>query len=140
MHFKTSLKEVEDNMIIKNFIRFLVLAIMNYSILFFSANANVYQLFLDLEKIKVLNEFKELNLYILISLSVPVLCLFLIYFFKPFIEIYLLHFLKFNFYLLINLLSVSTIYIVFRIYGYDRINMLIYLIFASIFLYKTDNL
>ena len=39
MHFKTSLKEVEDNMIIKNSIRFLVLAIMNYSILFFSANA-----------------------------------------------------------------------------------------------------
>jgi hypothetical protein len=127
-------------MLARNIIRFIGLSLMNYSVLFFSSNANVYQFFLDLEKIKIISEFNELNLYILISLSVPVLCLFLIYFFRPFIEIYLLHFIKFNFYLLINLLSVSTIYIVFRIYGYDRINMLIYLLIASLFLYKTDNL
>ena len=124
----------------RNIIRFIGLSLMNYSILFYSSDANVYQFFLDLEKIKIISEFNELNLYILISLSVPVLCLFLIYFFRPFIEIYLLHFIKYNFYLLINLLSVSTIYIVFRIYGYDRINMLIYLLIASLFLYKTDNL
>ena len=127
-------------MLTRNIIRFIGLSIMNYSILFFSSNANVYQFFLDLEKIKIISEFSELNLYILISLSVPVLCLFLIYFFRPFIEIYLLHFIKYNFYLLINLLSVSTIYIVFRIYGYDRINMLFYLLIASLFLYKTDSL
>ena len=127
-------------MLTRNIIRFIGLSLMNYSVLFFSSNANVYQLFLDLEKTKIISEFNELNLYILISLSVPVLCLFLIYFFRPFIEIYLLHFVKYNFYLLINLLSISTIYIVFRIYGYDRINMLIYLLIASLFLYKTDNL
>ena len=127
-------------MLTRNIIRFIGLSLMNYSVLFFSSNANVYQLFLDLEKTKIISEFNELNLYILISLSVPVLCLFLIYFFRPFIEIYLLHFVKFNFYLLINLLSISTIYIVFRIYGYDRINMLIYLLIASLFLYKTDSL
>jgi hypothetical protein len=127
-------------MLARNIIRFIGLSLMNFSILFFSSDANVYQFFLDLEKIRIISEFNELNLYILISLSVPVLCLFLIYFFRPFIEIYLLHFIKFNFYLLINLLSVSTIYIVFRIYGYDRINMLIYLLFASLFLYKTDSL
>ena len=127
-------------MLARNIIRFIGLSLMNYSVLFFSSNANVYQFFLDLEKIKIISEFNEQNLYILISLSVPVLCLFLIYFFRPFIEIYLLHFIKYNFYLLINLLSVSTIYIVFRIYGYDRINMLIYLLIASLFLYKTDNL
>jgi len=128
------------NMLTRNIIRFIGLSLMNYSVLFFSSNANVYQFFLDLEKIKIISQFNELNLYILISLSVPVLCLFLIYFFRPFIEIYLLHFIKFNFYLLINLLSVSTIYIVFRIYGYDRINMLFYLLIASLFLYKTDSL
>ena len=127
-------------MLARNIIRFIGLSLMNYSILFYSSDANVYQFFLDLEKIKIISEFNELNLYILIYLSVPVLCLFLIYFFRPFIEIYLLHFIKYNFYLLINLLSVSTIYIVFRIYGYDRINMLIYLLIASLFLYKTDNL
>jgi len=127
-------------MLTRNIIRFIGLSLMNYSILFFSSNANVYQFFLDLEKIKIITEFNELYIYILISFSVPVLCLFLIYFFRPFIEIYLLHFIKFNFYLLINLLSVSTIYIVFRIYGYDRINMLFYLLIASLFLYKTDSL
>jgi hypothetical protein len=127
-------------MLTRNIIRFIGLSLMNYSVLFFSSNANVYQFFLDLEKTKIISEFNELNLYILISLSVPVLCLFLIYFFRPFIEIYLLHFVKFNFYLLINLLSISTIYIVFRIYGYDRINMLFYLLIASLFLYKTDSL
>ena len=127
-------------MLARNIIRFIGLSLMNYSILFYSSDANVYQFFLDLEKIKIISEFNELNLYILISLSVPVLCLFLIYFFRPFIEIYLLHFIKYNFYLLINLLSVSTIYIVFRIYGYDRINMLFYLLIASLFLYKTDSL
>ena len=127
-------------MLARNIIRFIGLSLMNYSILFYSSDANVYQFFLDLEKIKIISEFNEQNLYILISLSVPVLCLCLIYFFRPFIEIYLLHFIKFNFYLLINLLSVSTIYIVFRIYGYDRINMLIYLLIASLFLYKTDSL
>ena len=127
-------------MLARNIIRFIGLSLMNFSILFFSSDANVYQFFLDLEKIRIISEFNELNLYILISLSVPVLCLFLIYFFRPFIEIYLLHFIKFNFYLLIDLLSVSTSYIVFRIYGYDRINMLIYLLFASLFLYKTDSL
>jgi hypothetical protein len=127
-------------MLTRNIIRFIGLSLMNYSVLFFSSNANVYQFFLDLEKIKIITEFNELYIYILISLSVPVLCLFLIYFFRPFIEIYLLHFVKFNFYLLINLLSISTIYIVFRIYGYDRINMLFYLLIASLFLYKTDSL
>ena len=127
-------------MLAKNIIRFIGLSLMNYSILFYSSDANVYQFFLDLEKIKIITEFNELYIYILISFSVPVLCLFLIYFFRPFIEIYLLHFIKFNFYLLINLLSVSTIYIVFRIYVYDRINMLFYLLIASLFLYKTDSL
>ncbi len=125
---------------LKTFVRLCVLFLLNYSVLFFSNNANVYQLFLDLNRINLLKTFNEIIIYIIISIAVPFLTVFLIYFFRPFIEIYLLHFLKFNFYFLINLLSISTIYIVLRIYGYDRLNMLIYLLISSVMLYKTEKI
>ena len=125
---------------IKNLIRFTLLFLLNYSVLFFSNNTNVYQLFIDLNKISLMKEFDLNILYIVISILVPILCLLLIIFFRPFIEIYLLHFLKFNFYFLINLLSTSTIYILLRIYGYDRLNLLLYLIFSSVILYKTEKI
>ena len=125
---------------VRNLFRLPVLFLMNFSILYFSDNANVFQLYIDLENIKFVKSFNENGIYSIISIFVPVLSLFLIYFFKPFIEIYLLHFLKLNFYFLINLLSISTIYIVFRIYGYDRLNMLIYLLIASVFLYLTEKI
>ena len=125
---------------LKTFVRLCVLFLLNYSVLFFSNNANVYQLFLDLNRINLLKTFNEILIYIIISIAVPFLTVFLIYFFRPFIEIYLLHFLKFNFYFLINLLSISTIYIVLRIYGYDRLNMLIYLLISSVMLYKTEKI
>ena len=125
---------------IKNLLRFTILFLLNFSILFFSNNTNVYQLFLDLNNISLMKEFNLNMLYIFISTMVPILCLLLIYFFRPFIEIYLLHFVKFNFYFLINLLSTSTIYILLRIYGYDRLNLLLYLIFSSVILYKTEKI
>ena len=125
---------------VKNFLRILLLFSLNYSVLFFSDNANVYQLFLDLNSIKLVSEFNETLNFIIISISVPLLTLFLIFFFKPFIEIYLLHFLKFNFYFLINLLSTSTVYIILRIYGYDRLYMLLYLFLSSLILYKTEQI
>ena len=125
---------------IKNFLRIFLLFSLNYSVLFFSDNANVYQLFLDLNSINLVSEFNETLNFIIISISVPLLTLFLIFFFKPFIEIYLLHFLKFNFYFLINLLSTSTVYIILRIYGYDRLYMLLYLFLSSLILYKTEQI
>ena len=106
---------------IKNLIRFFVLSLLNFSILFFSENANVYQFYKDLNSINILFTFNENIIYIIISILVPLLTLFLIYFFRPFIEIYLLHFLKLNFYFLLNLISISTIYIILRIYGYEKI-------------------
>ena len=125
---------------VKNFLRIVLLFSLNYSVLFFSDNANVYQLFLDLNSINLVSEFNETLNFIIISISVPLLTLFLIFFFKPFIEIYLLHFLKFNFYFLINLLSTSTVYIILRIYGYDRLYMLLYLFLSSLILYKTEQI
>lgn len=124
----------------KNLLRLILLFLLNFSVLFYSNNANVYQLFLDLNNISLMMKFNETILYILISFLVPILTLSLIFFFRPFIEIYLLHFLKFNFYFLINLLSTSTIYIVLRIYGYDRLNLLLYLFFSSIILFKTEKI
>tara|TARA_Y100001980_G_C14543918_1_gene322851 strand:+ start:891 stop:1271 length:381 start_codon:yes stop_codon:yes gene_type:complete len=125
---------------IKNLLRLIVLGIFNFAVLFLSDNSNVYQFYKDLNQIRVLEEFNENLIYIIISVLVPILTLFLIFFFRPFIEIYLLHFLKFNFYFLINLLSVSTIYIVLRIYGYDRLNLLLYLLISSVVLYKSEKL
>tara|TARA_B100000676_G_C17270875_1_gene432859 strand:- start:74 stop:454 length:381 start_codon:yes stop_codon:yes gene_type:complete len=125
---------------IKNLLRLIVLGIFNFAVLFLSDNSNVYQFYKDLNQIRVLEEFNENLIYIIISVLVPILTLLLIFFFRPFIEIYLLHFLKFNFYFLINLLSVSTIYIVLRIYGYDRLNLLLYLLISSVVLYKSEKL
>ena len=68
---------------IKILFRFIVLFILNFAVLFYSSNANVYQLFLDLEKISLIKEFNETILYILISLSVPILCMSLLFFFRP---------------------------------------------------------
>ena len=125
---------------IKNLIKFFVLSLLNFSILFFSENANVYQFYKDLNSINILFTFNENFIYIIISILVPLLTLFLIYFFRPFIEIYLLHFLKLNFYFLLNLISISTIYIILRIYGYDRLNLLLYLLISSVVLYKSEKL
>lgn len=124
----------------KNLFRLILLFLLNFSVLFYSNNANVYQLFLDLKNVSLMKEFNEIILYVLISFFVPILTLYLIFFFRPFIEIYLLHFIKFNFYFLINLLSTSTIYIVLRIYGYDRLNLLFCLFFSTIILYKSENI
>jgi len=124
----------------KNLFRLILLFLLNFSVLFYSNNANVYQLFLDLKNVSLMKEFNEIILYVLISFFVPILTLYLIFFFRPFIEIYLLHFIKFNFYFLINLLSTSTIYIVLRIYGYDRLNLLLCLFFSTIILYKSENI
>ncbi len=125
---------------IKIIFRISILFFLNYGVIEQSRNINVYQLFLDLEFLRVMNKFNELLIHLIISISVTLLTLFLIYFFRPFIEIYLLHFLKFNFYFLINLISISTIFIVFRVYGYSRFYLLIYLFVASIFLYKSEGL
>ena len=127
-------------LMLKISLRLIGLFSLNYLVIVLSNNINVYQLFIDLNSIRIMNKYNEIVLYIIISISVSLLTLFLIYFFRPFIEIYLLHFLKFNFYFLINLISISTIYIVFRIYGYSRLYLLIYLLLSSLILYKSESI
>ncbi len=92
------------------------------------------QLIDDLRPIVSLSEDDISLTYYLISFFVAIYTLTLLRIFKPFIEIYLLHYLEISFYFLISLLSISTVYIVLRVYGYSRLYLLLYLISSSVFL------
>tara|TARA_X000000368_G_scaffold41010_1_gene29670 strand:- start:4745 stop:5149 length:405 start_codon:yes stop_codon:yes gene_type:complete len=92
------------------------------------------QLIDDLRPIISLSEDDISLTYYLISFSVALYTLTLLRIFKPFIEIYLLHYLEISFYFLISLLSISTVYIVLRVYGYSRLYLLLYLVGSSLFL------
>ncbi len=120
--------------------RFFSLIVANYIVIYFSSDIDLDQLVKDFELINI--EFSS-NSYLLaffICISITFLTLFLIFLFRPFIEIYLLYYLKFTFYFLVNLLSLSTVYIVFRIYGYSRLNLLIYLFLSSAILIISDKI
>ena len=123
---------------LRNTVRLVILLLLNYLVIFGSTALDVEQLFKDLYRFTPLQTINIETLHFLISLIVSSMTLFLIYFFKPFIEMYLTHYLKYNFYLLINLLSLSTVYIVFRIYGYSRLYLLIYLLLSTIALNLLD--
>ena len=104
---------------------------LNYLNIIFSKDLDVEQFKKDLDFFGFSFTNDSFIIYIIISISVLMLTLILLFVFKPFIEIYLLHLYKVSFYFLINLLSISTIYIVYRVYGYSRFNFLIYLIFST---------
>jgi len=123
---------------LRNTIRLVILLLLNYLVIFGSTALDVEQLFKDLYRFTPFQTINIETLHFLISFIVSSMTLFLIYFFKPFIEMYLTHYLKYNFYFLINLLSLSTVYIVFRIYGYSRFYLLIYLFLSTIALNILD--
>ena len=122
----------------KNFINIILITILNLFLLERSISIDVDQLFFDLEAISLLQYVNRDNVNLFIGFSVSILTLFLISFFKPFIEVYLLHYLKYSFYFLINLLSISTIFIAYRIYGYSRLYLLLYLFTTSIIFMLSD--
>lgn len=122
----------------KNFINIILITILNLFLLERSRSIDVDQLFFDLEVISLLQYINRENVNLFIGFSVSILTLFLISFFKPFIEVYLLHYLKYSFYFLINLLSISTIFIAYRIYGYSRLYLLLYLVTTSIIFMLSD--
>ncbi len=123
---------------LRNFIRFTILLLLNYFVIVSSSSLDVDQLIKDILRFTTLETVDLELVHLFICFVVASMTLFLIYFFKPFIEMYLTHYLKYNFYLLINLLSLSTVYIVFRIYGYSRLYLLIYLLLSTIFLNLLD--
>ena len=120
--------------------RVTVLFVLNLLVINRSKNINSQQLLVDLRPIIDLTESEIFVTFVLISLSVSLITLFLIKIFQPFIEIYLLYYLRFIFYILINLLSLSSVYLVLRVYGYSRFFVILYLIGSSTFLLFSDRL
>lgn len=117
------------------FFRLIFLIAFNFGIFYGSPFLNTYQLLKDIDLFFNIDMSNTLISYWAISFSVSIMTLILIRIFKPFIEIYLLHYSRYLFYLLISLLSLSSIYIVFRIYGYSRLSLVIYVLISSIFLH-----
>ena len=123
---------------IKTISQLFSIGILNYFVIYQSIDIDVEQLYKDFESIGFSENLSNQTLHVFISLSIAVLTVFLVYFFKPFTEMFLVHFLKINFYFLINLVSLSSIYIIYRIYGYSRMYLLIYLVVSSALLYFVD--
>ena len=117
------------------FFRLIFLVAFNFGIFYTSPYLNTDQLIKDINIFFHINMNDVLISYWVISLSVSVVTLILVMIFKPFIEIYLLHYSRYLFYLLVSLLSLSSIYIVFRIYGYSRFSLVVYVLISSIFLH-----
>ncbi len=125
----------------KLLIRFTSIFVLSFFTLYLSPFADLEQLlFTDLRLFSFINPYNlNLGLFIVAGL-VALLTNILLQFFKPFIDIYLMYYFKFSFYFLINLLSISTIFLVLRVYGYSRLNILIYLLLTSTTLYIEDKL
>lgn len=114
------------------------LTALNFFVLTNSEYIDIFQLVYDFSKLPLFKTFSIQLIYVSISLTISFVALVLIEFFKPFIEIYLMFYLKISFYFFINLVSLSTIYIALRIYGYSRANLLLYLFTSTILLFITD--
>ena len=125
---------------IKNILRFVILIALNYSVFFYSSLINAQQFISELNSIPLLRSLDQNSVYIFISIIISLVTLWFLYFFNPFIEVYLMYYLKFNFYFIINFVSLSSIYIAFRIYGYSRLYVLIYLFLASFSMLLSDRL
>lgn len=121
-------------------IRIIVFNILTYFFINSSVEIDLEQFKDDLEVLKLRNYFNQDTIVILLGVFVAFLSSVLINIFKPFIEIYLLYFQKISFYFLINLLSISTVFIVLRVYGYSRFYLLIYLLTGTIALHFIDKI
>ena len=85
-------------------IRFSVLVLLNYGVLLTSPYIDTLQLVKDLNLLFEINNSDLDVTYFITSFSVSGITLLLIRIFKPFIEIYLLHYLRYSFYNPANLL------------------------------------
>ena len=124
----------------KALIRILTLSILNFYTLKLSLFIDVDQFKRDIDIFYVFQNVSYDIIFILISISVAFLTVVLTLFFKPFIEVYLIFHLKISFYFFINLVSISTIYLAFRVYGYSRLMILIYLLISTFLLILSDKI
>ena len=120
------------------FIKFLILSILNYVVILTIPYIDTFQIVEDLSFFWTIELDYIFITYLIVSFSVSTLTIALINIFKPFIEIYLLHYSRFLFYFLVSLLGLSTVYIVLRVYGYSRLSLLVYLLSSSLILNYTS--
>ena len=114
--------------------RISVLLVLNYLLIYGSKYIDTLQLLEDISKISG-QTISNIGLsYFIISFSVSLLTVIMVSLFKPFVEIYLLHYSRYMFYVLVSLISLSSVFIVFRVYGYSRLFVLLYVVASSIFL------
>ena len=125
---------------VKTVTRFFILTLSNYLTLNLSKDVDVDQLVKDIESISLNINITYESLYLSVSFLISLISIFLIYFFRPFSEMYLIYYLKISYYFFINLVSLSSVYIVLRIVGYSRLNLLIYLLFILIFLLLSEKI
>ena len=123
---------------IKSIFNICILTGLNFLIFTNSESIDIDQVYLDFKSLGIDAELTNLQMYLFIGVSVSVLTIFLIIFFKPFIEIYLLHYLRYSFYFLINLLSISSVFITLRVYGYSRLYLMMYLLITSFIFILSD--
>ena len=126
-------------MILKNILVFSTLVFSNLLVFISHRQTDIQQLIEDdLSNIILFSGITKFYGYLIISILVSLFSLFLKSYFNPFIEVYLLYFQRFGFYFLINLISISSVYLVLRVYGYSRLSLLFYLIISSLILYYSD--
>ena len=125
---------------IKSIFNIFILTGLNFLIFTNSESIDIDQVYLDFKNLGIDTELTNLQMYLFIGISVSLLTIFLILFFKPFIEIYLLHYLRYSFYFLINLLSISSVFITLRVYGYSRLYLIMYLLITSFIFILSDKI
>ena len=123
---------------IKSIFNIFILTGLNFLIFTNSESIDIDQVYLDFKNLGISTELTVIQMYLFIGICVSLLTIFLIIFFKPFIEIYLLHYLRYSFYFLINLLSISSIFITLRVYGYSRLYLVFYLLITSFIFILSD--
>ena len=115
----------------KSIIKIFILSSLNLLVFELSIEIDIEQLLKDIKFINIEAPIDDFYIFISVSILISIITLSMMRFFKPFIDVYLMYYLRINFYLLICLLSLSTVYIVLRIYGYSRLYLLIYLVTSS---------
>jgi hypothetical protein len=123
---------------LKNIFSFVIIWFLNLSVFVLSTTINTEQFLFDVQKLQLENFITQNNALIFLGFAVTLTSFLLVLFFTPFIEIYIQHYFRYSFYVLINLLSISTIFITFRIYGYSRFYLLLYLVLSSLVFYLND--
>jgi hypothetical protein len=119
-----------------NSFTFISLFILSHLTIFQSRDIDVEQLYTDFLFLNLSLDFLTLKFFT--SINIALLTILLGVFFRPFIEVYLNYYTKWSFYILINLVSVSAVMIVLRIYGYSRLQLIIYILFSSIMMLIID--